>query len=531
MAEPEEPQQRREAQVQLRTPMSGMGARDPRSAFLLWGGASIALGITVTFLLILGEFRLLVLLMLIFLGLLCLSPRRGVYILTIFLPFMYYLRRSVLVFEEFSSFDPIILFPMIMSVAIFAGLILFNGRTIFYYLKRSIVLKASGLLMVLYALQMVNPLQGNLLLGLFGGLFFLAPMMWLPIGLLITRDDVIRIIKIVIVIGVITAMYGLSQHYFGLSDVEKYELRAKEFYKIIGAGDQTVRIISTFSSFTDFARYLTFAGLLAFAMSYRTRVWLGGASLLLLMLYAMFFTASRTSFLVILFSMAMYLLAFSRNKRQIAVQGFLLIVVVVSLYAYMSQYDPKRVYSQQFSDDAFLVHTASGMSHPLQEDSFLGRLKAWRLVVLGSLSNPFGHGVGSTTHIAGRFPGGLYFEVDSLFFELFFGSGILAPILFIVIAVTITKIVVGKCLEFPDDNIYKVSFALLCGAFLSSVFGITARDFICGPLMWLLIGWLVRDHVDGAVAARVAQPASAATWPPAVAARVTGGVARTSGRA
>lgn len=519
--------EQREAQVQLRTPLSGMGFRDPRSAFLLWGGASILLGMTVTFLLILGEFRLLVLLLLSFLGLLCLSPRRGVYILTLFLPFMYWLRRSVLVFEEFSSFDPIVLFPMVMSVAIFVGLVLFNGRKIMYYLRRSAILKASFLLMALYTAQMLNPLQGSLLLGLIGGLFFLAPMVWITLGLLMDRDDIVRIVKIVIVIGVIVSTYGLWQHYFGYTAVEKYELRAKDFYKVMG--DSATRVMSTFSSFTDFARYITIAGLLVFAMAYRTRLWIAGLALLGVMLYSMLFTASRTSFLVVFFSIAMFFLAHARNRRQIAVQGFFLVVLVFSLYAYVSQFDPKRVYSQQFSTDAHVVHTVSGMTHPLQEGSFKGRITAWRQVTMGSLSNPFGHGVGSTTHIAPRFEGGHYFEVDSFFFELFYGSGLPAPFLFAVIAFLILQLVVQKCLEHPDDKIYKVCFALLCGALLSSVFGTTARDFISGPLIWLVIGWLVRDHVDAAMAV-MPQPVTA-VWPPAASQPVAGGVARTPGQA
>lgn len=520
-------EEEREAQVQLRTPLSGMGVRDPRSAFLLWGGASILLGITVTFLLILGEFRLLVLLLLSFLGLLCLSPIRGVYILTLFLPFMYWLRRSVLVFEEFSSFDPIVLFPMVMSVAIFAGLIVFNGRKIFYYLKRSAFLKASFLLMALYTLQMLNPLQGSLLLGLIGGLFFLAPMMWLPLGLLMEREDIIRILKIVMVIGVIVSMYGLYQHFFGFTTVEKYELRAKDFYKVMG--DSSTRVMSTFSSFTDFARYLTIAGLLVFALAYGTRLWIVGVAFLGLMLYAMFWTASRTSFLVVFFSIAMFFLARARNRRQIVVQGFLMLVAVITLYFYVSQFDPKRVYNQQFSADPHLVHTVSGMTHPLQEGSFKGRITAWRQVTFGSISSPFGHGVGSTTHIAPRFEGGQYFEVDSFFFELFYGSGLPAPFLFAAMAFLLMRLVVQKCLDYPDDKLYRVAFALLCGALLSSVFGITARDFISGPLVWLIAGWLVRDHVDSLGAA--AEQPIAAVWPPVADQTVTGGVARTSGRA
>src|SRR5262245_8161309 len=113
----------------LRAPVSGMGLRDPRSAALVWAIGSILLGIMIMFLLIRGEIRMLTLLMLGLLGLAALAPKRGIYILMLFLPFMYFLRRSVLTFEEFSRRDPILLFPAIVTAAMFMGVVLLDRKS------------------------------------------------------------------------------------------------------------------------------------------------------------------------------------------------------------------------------------------------------------------------------------------------------------------------------------------------------------------------------------------------------------------
>lgn len=352
----------------LKAPPSGPGLLDPRAALLAWATGSIVLGITVSILLARGEMRSLVLLLLGVMGLACLSPMRGIYILTAFLPFMYFLRRLVLAFQEFESRDPILLFPAITTVAILFGVLIFRGRVVFHYMQRSPLLKCISLLALWLSAEMVNPLQGSVLIGVAASIYFLVPMAWCFFGLLITREQLYKIFRIVIVIGFITALYGLYQRFFGLSAVEIYELRAKDFYKTFG-GSQ-VRIMSTFSSLGDFSLYLMIASFLSLAYFWRSRRNLFLVMVALLEIYTMIFMAVRTAFLLLIFSLVSFAILHARRQRDVMVRGVSAVVLFMVVYAVLGTYKPERMYDQQFSSNPYVVHTLSGITHPTQERSF-----------------------------------------------------------------------------------------------------------------------------------------------------------------
>ncbi len=488
-----------EATYVLRAPKSGMGVMDPRSALLLWGVGSILLGLLIMWLLVRGEFRMLMLVVLGFLGLVSLAPRRGVFILTAFLPFMYLVRRLVLEYQDFSQRDPILLFPAATTAAIAVGVMVFYGPTLLHYIQRSGVLRAATLLMGVFILQVFNPLQGNILVGVAGALYFIIPLLWVYFGLVIDREDMPRLLTMVLVIGVITAVYGLYQHYFGLSEVEIYEMRSKNFLKAFG-DVREARVMSTFSGLVDFARYLSITGFLAFAWFWRRRNNPSYLLLLILMLWAMLFTASRSALLTLVFSIVMMLVLRGASMRQIIARGVVVSLLVVAMYAYFYRNDPRRVYNQQFSSNPFVVHTLSGVTHPTEESSFRTRLRIWVGITRAALFDfplgPIGHGLGSTTTAASKFEGGQGFEADSFYFEIIYGSGILAGILFTILAVLLFRDLLQLCLTRADRFIYQICFGLLCGIALSSVFGVAPRDTVSGPLCWLIIGWIVRETVD-----------------------------------
>ncbi|HET6373187.1 MAG TPA: hypothetical protein VFG76_07760 [Candidatus Polarisedimenticolia bacterium] len=486
------------AHFQLKAQASGTGALDPRTALLLWGAGSILLGLTVSFLLVRGEIRLIVMLLLGVLGLACLSPRRGVYILTLLLPFLYYLRRLVLNFQAFEQRDPILIFPALTAVAMFMGVAIFHGPLIFHYLKRSTLLKVCVVLMGWFLIEIINPLQGGPLVGIAGAMFFIVPMLWCFFGLLMTRKDLGRILKIVLAIGLVTALYGLKQHYFGMTDIEIYELKSKQFYKTFG-GSSTVRVMSTFSSPGDFSQYLMVAGFITFAYFWRHKKNLMLALIVGLNLWAMLWVAVRTSFLLLMFSILILLALSGRNAMQIKLRGVGALLAITIAYGVLYQYDPQEMYTTEFSDNPYVVHTLSGITHPTEEKSLWMRFRNWGFIVSSTItSDPVGRGLGSTTTAAKRFTGGQAFEADSYFFELFYGSGILAPVLFAIIALQTLRSLLKKCLEEPNAFDYKLCLGLMSGIFLGSVFGQAARDTISGPLAWLIIGWTVRQTVEHA---------------------------------
>ena len=481
---------------ELRVPTGGLGQPQSPLSLFFWGVGCIALGVVVSYLLVMGEFRMLLLVVLSVLGLMSLSPLRGIYILTLFLPFMYFIRRAVLNFQEYSPKDPILVFPAITTVAMSIGVIIFFGPKLLHYFRNSALLKTCTFLAGVMILQIFNPLQGGLMVGLGGAMFMVVPMLWLLFGLILSREDMSRILKLILIIGCITALYGLYQRFFGLSDAEIYEMRSKQFLKTFG-GVSEVRVMSTFSGLADFSRYLTVSIFIAFAYFWRNKNSLLMLLLIGLQLFAMLYTAMRTSFLVTFFSMLMLMIVGGRNGKQIVVRGLAALMVVSVLYSFTYRYDARSVYSSRMSSNPFVVHTLSGISHPTQESTFQIRLHNWGYVVSSTLTQyPVGRGLGSTTVAAMKFEGATYYDTDSYFFELFFGSGLAAPLLFVIMAVMLLARLTKLCLDWPEEYLYKICFGIVCGVLLNSVFGLALRDNITGPTAWLLIGWIIKEDID-----------------------------------
>ena len=483
------------AGFELRAPVSGAGILDPRSALLIWGFGSVVLGISISVLLVQGEVRTVVLLLLGVMGLLCLTPRRGLHILIVFLPFMYLLRRMVLNFQSFEARDPILLFPVVTTAAMFLGVLIFYAPRIMRLFSESASLKTLVVLLLLFTLQVFNPLQGGLLVGVGGGMYFIVPILWCAFGFLLSRKDMDRIFKIVITIGLITAIYGLKQHYLGLADVEVYELKSKQFYKTI-AGSGKVRVMSSFASLGDFSLYLMVAGSLCFSFLMWNRRNLYYAGTLAICVFTMVWLSVRSTMLMLFFSMLVMLILRGNDKKQILVRSVAGLAFTIILYGTLYSYNPTEMYDTRFSANPYVVHTLSGITHPTQESTFQGRLRHWSGIVRDSvLDRPTGNGLGSTTTAASKFSG-KQVEVDSYFFELFYGSSAVAALAFVILAFHVLRSLLGLCTSRPDAPTYRSALALLSGLFLGCVFGMAARDSITGPLMWLVIGWSIREDVD-----------------------------------
>jgi len=482
----------------------GAGVVDRRPKVLIQGAGMVFLGIAVAYLLATGEIRVLTLLLLVVLGLLCLPPRRGTYILLAFLPFMYFLRRQVLYFDKFAARDPILLFPPLVTVTIVFGVVVFYGDRLSYFLARSALLKAVAALLFLFVLQVLNPLQGSVLVGLAGGLFFVIPTVWVFMGLLLDQRDIRKIFGLILAIGTVTALYGIYQHYIGFTEVELYELESKGFLKEFG---ERPRSMSTFAGLSDFSLYMATTGTLCFAYYWNARRNFLYLALLGLNLFALLWTASRTSILILAFSIITFLIVSSKQPRQVFVRGLVALLFVGGFYLYLYSYTPVEIYRAHGSTDPFIAHTIAGVAHPTEESSFKKRLSTYSYIVgEGFLEYPFGRGLGSTTTAAERFVGGQIFTVDSYFFEIIHGSSIVAGILFIVIVVLFFRASLKLALRHRDVLAYRVVTGLLAGFFLGSVFGYSIRDTIGGPLAWLLIGWMVRESVESSGEAPAADP-------------------------
>ncbi len=119
------------------------------------------------------------------------------------------------------------------------------------------------LLLGLFVLQIFNPLQGGLLVGLGGAFYYVIPMVWFFVALCYANNQLIRKLMIaIVVIGVVTGAYGLWQMTFGFFSFEKYWIETGGFASLhVG---RFIRAFSTFSSPEEYSRYLQIAGVIAF---------------------------------------------------------------------------------------------------------------------------------------------------------------------------------------------------------------------------------------------------------------------------
>src|SRR5882724_8626164 len=452
-----------------------------RPATLLWGFGTIVLGVILAVLLARGEIRNIVLVLLFVLGVFCLAPRRGTYIVLIFLPFMYYLRRQVLYFNEFSSTDPILLFPPLVTIAMFLGFIIFYGDRFFHYIQTSWLMKFLMVLQVIYFVEIFNPLQGNLLVGVAGALYFIIPMLWVFMGLLLDERGVRRILAIVVVIGTLTSAYAIYQHFFGFTEVERYELEAKNFFVTVG---NKARVMSTFASVGDFSLYVSTSAFIAFAYYWRSKTRLFLIAAFALILLAMVWGSVRASLFTLAFSIVMFLIVYARDRRIVVLRAAMAVTAVVGVYSYLYAYTPEEIWhASGGSKDPFVVHAISGVAHPTEEVSFQKRIANWGYILRSSFTTyPVGRGLGSTTPAAKKFSGGRGTETDSMFFELMFGSSPLASLLFLLIAGRLFLDLLNLATGPGDVFTYRVAFGLLSARILGSIFGYDLRDVVNAPL-------------------------------------------------
>ena len=114
-------------------------------------------------------------------------------------------------------------------------------------------------LLGLMVLEIFNPLQGGLMIGISGALFFIIPVLWYYIGRRIGTENLItRVFIAIIVVAILAALYGLYQTWFGFleSELEWFKL-VSAHYSALDVGG-TTRAFSFFTSSAEYGQFLGF---------------------------------------------------------------------------------------------------------------------------------------------------------------------------------------------------------------------------------------------------------------------------------
>ena len=421
------------------------------------------------------------------------SIRRGIIAIFIFLPFIAFFRRIIYFVSPYAKYDPIHLIAPALVLFMFVGILLFDKERLAQAFKGNSLAKYVILLLGLFVLQIFNPLQVNLLVGLGGAFYYVIPMMWFFFALCYANNQLIRKLMIaIVIIGMITGAYGLWQMAFGFFPFEKYWIETGGFASLrVG---KFTRAFSTFSSPEEYSRYLQIAGAIAFGY-FLKRKNLGWLLIFAFIAISTIMTGVRSSVFGLALSISVLLVIWkAKNIRRTSIRLVLLVSAFLVIMSFVALPSNEFSYQGQSIFYTMVGHTARGFFNPVGERSFQSRLNLWKYLFTNIVRrNPIGYGLGSTSIAAQKF-GGSGVGTEGYIFALFVNSGIVGGLLFLIISLVVLKKGAELSLQSEGSKaLAPVILAIIVGLTLNNIFGSSFILHSIAPTGWFLIGWIVRE--------------------------------------
>lgn len=353
---------------------------------------------------------------------------------------------------------------------------------------------------MLVVVSALNPLQGNLVAGVTGLIFF-VPLAAFWIGRALCDDRTMTVIlRLVAVLAVPAAAYGLYQAFVGFPSWDARWIQSVAFASLNVGG--TIRPFSTFSSGAEFGTYLAIGVVTWLAMS-RMKLALVTAPAVALLLVAAFYQSSRG--VVVGLVVTLTVMVGAKKVLPIWVTFLVGALFIASIPAIAQALIPDTYGAG--STSALVQHQVEGLANPLDPESSTA-VAHLNLLVNGleeAFVNPLGHGIGAVT-IAGKKFGGLSYgtETDPSNAAVALGlPGLVAYLALLVLAYS---------------RVYRVAVTRRDGLGIAALGVVTVTllqwlnggQYAVAILPWLIFGWADR-HGELARIERHPGPAAEAT--------------------
>jgi O-Antigen ligase len=426
------------------------------------------------------------------------SLEAGMLAMVIFEPFRGVLRRAQYLIVPYSQNEPIhLITPFVAFVALLS--VLFREKLSMFWsrpLSRPVLVLA-----VICFLQIFNPIQGGLFIGLSGALFILVPMAWFYFGQTVTWEFFGRLFKFVVVLAVVASLYGIYQVTFGYPEFELYWLNNTDKYSSIDVYN-IKRALATFSNAEEWGRYVQLGSICAFGFGMmpgnrsRQTLWFAAGIALIGMLAL---TGQRSSIFGLFLGLSVLLVTGARTLGNGLLRLGAVFLPVILVFTFVTALSTDDIYEFDESKrvNTMLSHTARGTVNPIGEGSLAARMERWTRIVTEVLpANPMGYGLGATTTSASREQHKDKSAIDNHFLSLAVSAGVPAALLLLWILFRASKIALFRWFNSDagsDEAVYwRLALALLSSFFLNNFFGTTFTIYSVAPLGWFLIGWISR---------------------------------------
>jgi hypothetical protein len=409
-----------------------------------------------------------------------LDPKTAICATFIFLPIMGDLRR-LLIQEAVGSNDPVLLVGPLMAIAL-AGLAYSQGRLN----RQSRLSKAVLVLMGIMVLQIFNPLQGGLAVGIGGALFYLVPVLWFWIGQSWGSAEFLQkvLLRVVVPVAILAGLMGVRQAFIGLYPYQ-HEWALRAYGPLMKMGSNT-RPFSFFTSTAEYTQYLSIAIVINIAFFFA-----GQLKLVLLavpfLFFAIFVSGVRGP---VVGTLGTIVVLWSMLSRNVATRAVRLVaataIAIAGLTWTLTQVEEMDLSSQA---GVLVSHQTKGLKDPGNSEHSTAGVHG-NLITGGfsaGLANPFGRGLGSTTLAGMKFStGGASTEID--FSDTFIALGLVGGIVYLLFIYHAIR----NILRLWERN--RSAASLCVAAILVVSFGrwLLGAAYAVSTLAWLTLGALDR---------------------------------------
>jgi hypothetical protein len=441
--------------------------------------------IALSSLLILGETRLAVAAAIFaaLTGLAVIDVRIAMLGLFTYLTVMGDLRRMLVPVSGWSGTDPLLLIAPITTLLLFATALLSKRLALDSWIARAV-----AIFMGFMTLQIFNPVQGGLMVGIAGAMLYLVPMFWYWIGRAYATQDFIYLwfYRVMPVLAVLAALMGLYQFAYGWLPYQLEWFRIAG-YSSLGPSEDLLRSISVFPNLTEYIHFLGAVIVACVAALFR-RDW-RYAPLILLLFIALFLAGSRGPILKVIIVTS--LLA-TVQGRSIATWAPRLAVTLLlgGIFLVWGLSQAGEV-SQRVGHDR-ASHVLNRQANLLPSEDGKGGTVAihGNLFYLGlkwGFEQPLGRGIGSTTLAASKF-GGQGGSTEKDLTDMFVSGGVIGGFLYLAIIL----LVATQAVRYWHTERSLIALAMVGILAFLGLSWLKPGQYVLTPLVWLTIGALDR---------------------------------------
>lgn len=367
-----------------------------------WIASAGVLGICIlVYLLALGEIRLALTTTIVFVlvSLAAVDIRLSILAVVGYLIVLGDLRRVLVPITGWSGTDPMILIGPVFAIVLFAYALASRQVKFDTPLARWALV-----LMVIMAIQIFNPRQGGLKVGIAGVMFVMLPLFWFWIGRTFATKSVMETLLywVVVPMSVLAALFGLYQSFYGYLP---YQMMWFEVAGYSGLGNVNTGLspISFFASGTEHGNFLIVGMLILFCVGITRR-----NDILLfvpLILVAVFLTGSRGPVVRVLgMCVGLWAVMAESPKTWIPRGALALLVVGCGLVWSLTTVTSAQIGPSNIQ--GALNRQASELAGQSPDDGHSSALVHLTLIAHGyiaGIQEPVGFGLGATSKAAHKF--------------------------------------------------------------------------------------------------------------------------------